>query len=62
MRELSDESALHQAQQFIAYGGDFDRWARSKDLGRADRRAVERAVLYLRGRHRHVAEEGYAGR
>jgi hypothetical protein len=60
MRELSDESARHQAEQFTAYasrlrpvlisgiGRDvFDRWAATKGFSRDDREAIERAVREL---------------
>lgn len=49
LRELSDEQAERQAEQFIAWaarraGATFDAWARSKDLAPADRGAVLLAV------------------
>lgn len=52
MRELSDESALHQAEQFVAYAGkvegtEFERWCDSKDFGREDRRAISERVAYV---------------
>jgi hypothetical protein len=62
MRELSDESCMHQAEQYMAYAerGDgngslrsFDHWADSKDLPSADREAIKEAVMsiprYTRG-------------
>ena len=44
-RELSDEQAERQAEQFIAWasrrpGATFDAWARSKDLAPSDRGAI----------------------
>ena len=60
-RELSDESCMHQAEQYLARsarsrrmsGGCFDAWADSKDLLPADREAIKEAVMsiprYTRG-------------
>lgn len=54
MRELSDSSCRDQASAYIAWASrrpasvdGFDRWARSKDLGRDDRMAIQEQVAYL---------------
>ena len=54
-RELSDETALLQAQalrDYLARGGrGLAFWFKSKDLGPADRRAVLRALSREGARH-----------
>ncbi len=52
MRELSDDAALRQAEQYVAYAGkatgaDFERWCDGKDFGREDRRAISERVAYV---------------
>lgn len=54
-RELSDESVAYQAEQLAAYADKrgsspaqmLGEWARTKDLGRADQRAILRAATLL---------------
>lgn len=53
MRELSEDSALRQAAQFIQYASKgaqldaFERWSASKDFGREDRQAIQEKVSWL---------------
>lgn len=51
MREIPDSSVKHEAEQFLGWarksGGSFETWARSKDLGQADRKAILSEVKRL---------------
>lgn len=40
VRELSAAAIRHQAEAFLAYGGSFDAWTRSKDFTPLDRAAI----------------------